>query len=268
MELQNWEQLRGRINSSKGGWIRGDDAYSHGYGILHELVGNISYMQMMVLNATGKMIEKKLADWLEANFMCLSWPDARIWCNQIGALSGSMKTSVVAGTVAGVLGADSIMYGGGKPSLTSVAFIQQALQDFISGDSIKKIISNCKFKANKPIVSGFIRPVSGKDERIEPLRKLLARLDFEVGQHLSLAYQISDYLQIHYGEGINISGFTSAFLSDQGFSPQEVYQIRALSVASGVTACYLDTYNKPGESFLPLHCDDINYNGHQPRNLP
>lgn len=262
-----WDSLRGKIKSSKGGWIPNEDAYSHGYGILNELVGNISYMQMIVLNATGRLIEKKLADWLEANFLCLSWPDARIWCNQIGALSGTVKTSVSAATVAGVLGADSIMYGGGKPSLQSVSFIQKALEKYKNGRTIEEIISQSKKLNGKPMISGFVRPISGKDERIKPLENVIRKLGIEIGEHLSLAYKLSEYLEENYGEGININGYTSAFLSDQNFTAEEVYRIRALAVASGVTACYVDTKDKPGESFLPLRCDDIQYSGKPPRKL-
>ena len=60
----------------------------------------------------------------------------------------------------------------------------------------------------------------------------------------------------------------SAFLSDQKFTPKEVYQIFSTLVMSGVTACYLDTEKKPADSFLTLRCDDIDYQGAQQRPVP
>jgi len=67
---------------------------------------------------------------------------------------------------------------------------------------------------------------------------------------------------------MNINGYMSAFLSDQGFSAQEVYRMFSMLVASGVTACYLDTYRQPAGSFLPLRCEDISYQGPAQRAVP
>jgi len=78
-----WDGLRGIIRSRIGGWRVGQDILIHGRGLLSELVGEVSYVQLLVLNVTGRLPERRLADWVEGTFMCLSWPDARIWCNQI-----------------------------------------------------------------------------------------------------------------------------------------------------------------------------------------
>lgn len=37
---------------------------------------------------------------------------------------------------------------------------------------------------------------------------------------------------------------------------------------SGVTVCYVEEADKPPESFLPLRCDDIEYQGKPPRKVP
>jgi citrate synthase len=37
---------------------------------------------------------------------------------------------------------------------------------------------------------------------------------------------------------------------------------------SGVTACYVDAVERPAETFLPLRCDDIDYQGPPPRDVP
>jgi citrate synthase len=59
-----------------------------------------------------------------------------------------------------------------------------------------------------------------------------------------------------------------AFLVDQGFTPQEIYRIFSISVNSGVTACYIEAAESSPESFLPLRCCDMDYQGHPPRELP
>lgn len=267
-KLEFWDRNRETIYSSIGGWFGGKDVYCHGYSIMNELLGNISYMQMLVLNATGRLIDERLSKWFEGNFIGMSYPDPRIWCNQIGALCGSARTTVTAATVAGTLAADSRAYGGSKTSLQGINFIRQALTAYNSGSSVKNIIRQCKTnRAGVPVITGYARPVSKNDERIAPHERMTQKLGFETGDHLSLAYKIGNYLQENYSLGMNIGGYTSAFLSDQGFSGEEIYQIKAMVVASGVTACFIDAASKPSDSFLPLRCDDIEYSGHVPRKI-
>lgn len=262
------DEKRGKIFSKTGGWFPGKGVFSHGYSMLEELVGHKSYFQILILNATGKLVDRQLADWVEALYGCLSWPDPRIWCNQIGALSGTVRTSVMAATAMGSLAADSRIYGV-LPLLESVAFIQQALVKNKSGKSVETIIDEA-FAAcsGKPYIMGYRRPIAKGDERLEVMEQVGRRLGFSIGEHMQLAYEIEQSLLKRIDEGMNINGYMSAFLADQGFGPQESYQMFAMLVASGVTACYLDTMARPADSFLPLRCADINYEGPARRQVP
>jgi hypothetical protein len=265
---ETWDRQRGVIRSRKGGWFAGKGAFSHGYSILEELVGEASYFQMLTLNVLGVLPERRLADWLEAVHICLSWPDPRIWCNQIGALAGTARASVVAATSAGVLAADSTMYGS-RPLLDGVAFIQQALRDHQDGLSAAEIVQREVQKhRGKVRITGYARPLASGDERIPPMEQLTTRLGFEHGPHLTLAYAIEEVLRLDYKESMNINGYVSAFLSDQGFNAEQIYRLFAMVVMSGVTACYVDTIERPAETFLPLRCDDIDYQGPPPRDVP
>lgn len=266
--IQYLDDRRGKIISATGGWFPGKGVFSHGYSMLEELVGEKSYFQILVLNATGKLVEKPLADWIEALYGCLSWPDPRIWCNQIGALAGTVRTSVISATAMGSLAADSRIYGV-LPLLESVAFIQQALIKFKQG-STPPIIVDEAFAActGKPYIMGYRRPIAKGDERLEVMEKVGRKLGFNIGEHMLLAYEIEKELLQRIDEGMNINGYMSAFLADQGFNAQESYQIFSLLVASGVTACYLDTYRRPPDTFLPLRCDDIDYQGTPRRAVP
>lgn len=262
------DQRRGKIISNTGGWFPGKGVYSHGYSMLDQLVGEKSYFQILVLNATGRLVERPLADWLEAAFACLSWPDPRIWCNQVGALAGSARTSVVAATAMGALAADSRIYGS-YTILAGMNFIQEALAQSKLGQSVEDIIANlASVRDGKPFVVGYFRPIAKGDERIAAMERVSRQLGFARGEHLTLAYEIEDVLRKQYDETMNINGYASAFLADQGFTPQEVYQILPMLVASGVTACYVDTLQRPVDSFLPLRCEDIVYQGTPSRPLP
>lgn len=262
------EQRRGKVISNTGGWFPGKGVFSHGYSMLEELVGKKTYFQILILNATGKLVDKPFADWVEAIYGCLSWPDPRIWCNQIGALAGTARTSVVAATAMGSLAADSRTYGV-FPLIEGVEFIQHALQQHEQGLSAQQIVDDIVARhRGKPYIVGYKRPIAKGDERLEVMEKVGRELGFSEGKHLQLAYEIEKVLLAQFDEGMNINGYMSAFLSDQGFSAQEVYRMFSMLVASGVTACYLDTYRQPAGSFLPLRCEDISYQGPAQRAVP
>jgi citrate synthase len=265
---QLWDEGRGKIHSKKGGWVVGKGIFNHGYSMMDDLVGKVSYMQVMVLNATGRLPERPVADWLEAIHICLSWPDPRIWCNQIGALGGATRTSVVASTTAGVLAADAKAYGS-KPLLQGVRFIQMARHDHQRGVSAEEIVSNeCAKHRGKPNITGYARPLAKGDERVIAMERVQKMLGFQAGEHLQLALQIENVLLRKYNESMNINGYVSAFLSDLGYTAEEIYRIFALVVNSGVTACYVDTSNKAPDAFLPLRCSDIEYTGTLARPVP
>lgn len=263
--IQALDRNRNKIYSKTGGWIPGTGVFSHGYSMLDELVGEKSYFQIMILNATGKLVDKQLADWVEAIYGCLSWPDPRIWCNQIGALAGSARTSVIPATAAGVIATDSRTYGV-YPILEGIPFIKKAYKEYISGKSVSDIINEkVTSTKGKPHIVGYIRPIAKGDERLEKMEIISKNLGFENGGHMKLAYLIENEIHQRFDEGMNINGYVAAFLSDQNISANETYQIFSMLVMSGVTACYLEQKNKEPDSFLPLRCDDINYNGKEYR---
>lgn len=266
--LQFWDERRGAIQSKKGGWIIGKGVFNHGYSMMDDLVGKVSYMQVVILNATGRLPERRLADWFEAIHICMSWPDPRIWCNQIGALGGTTQTSVVAATTAGILAADAKSYGI-KPLLQGVQFIQGSMLDYKRGANADEIVKiECAKHRGKPHIMGYARPIAKGDERVIAMKRIQKELDIPDGEHLQLAYQIENALLRDFDESMNINGYISAFLSDQGYTDEEVYRIFAVLVTSGVTACYVDTRDRPPEAFLPLRCDDIEYTGKPARPVP
>jgi len=263
-----WDDLRGTIRSRNGGWIMGQGVFCQGYNLLEELAGEISYFQFLVLNATGRLPDKAFAGWLEAAYICMSWPDPRIWCNQVAALAGSMRTLVMAANAAGIQTAISRAYGP-KTLIEGTLFIQDALTRHKQGKSAKDIVDEeCAAQGGKPYIMGFARPIAKGDERIVAMERISARLGLGVGAHLQLAYDMEKVLMSEHDEGMNLTGYMSAFLADQGFSPAEVGCICATLVASGLTACYADASARPPESFFPLRCDDIDYQGKPPRPVP
>ncbi len=258
---QPWEKYHGRIVSSRGGWKIGSGVQNCGYDMMNDLVGKTSYMQVVVLNATGRLPSKAIADWIEAIHICLSWPDPRIWCNRIGALAGSSRASGVAANCLGVLAAESTSYGI-KPLISGVEFIEHAYAQINKGISVENFITEeIKKHGGKPYLMGYARPIAKGDERISAMEVVTEKLGFPIGEHLSLAYKIEAILNTEFDESMNINGYVSAFLADQGFSAVEVYRMFSAVVLSGVTACYADTADRLEGSFAPLKTMDVVYKG-------
>ena len=67
---------------------------------------------------------------------------------------------------------------------------------------------------------------------------------------------------------MNIGGYIACFLLDQNFNAQQIYNLLAIYVNSGITACYQAELEKEEGHFLPMRCDDISYIGVQARELP
>ncbi len=174
----------------------------------------------------------------------------------------------MAATAAGLLAADSTMYGT-LPLLEGVRFITTALDMRKKGASVEQIIrEECHRHGGKLAIVGYARPVARGDERVAALERITADLGFGIGEHLSLAYEIEKVLMRDFDEGMNINGYTSAFLSDQGYSAEEIYRLSAMCVFSGIMACFVEERDKATDSFLPLRCEDIDYQGKAPRPLP
>ncbi len=265
------EQLiaqRGRLVDRQGGWLAGVGVFSHGHDLLRDMLPARSYFHVLVLNALGYVPEDRFCKWLEAIFICLSWPDPRIWCNGVGALAGSARASTLAGTAAGMLASDSVMYGP-YTLLKGVEFMQYAKDKIESGQDVAAFVESEISKTGRKVhLMGFARPIASGDERVEAMLDYANSLGYEQGPHLAIALQIEQYLIENYDESLNVGGYISAFLSDQGLSPQQVYALFPSMVNSGVTACHLQQAQKPDDSFLPQTCADVEYTGAARRELP
>jgi citrate synthase len=270
--VEQWDRLRNKIESKKGGWVIGDAVYNHGYRMMQDLVGSSSYFQVLVLNITGRLPSKNITKWLEASFICLSWPDPRIWCNQIGALAGTIQASCPSAVSGGMLAADSRMYGAGTMR-ACMEFIVKAGQQANKGKTISEIVDNelalkAKQLKSKPVISGYARPIASGDERVTAMQRVGRDLGFSVGHHENIAIQIHNELHEKYDDGINVAGYCAALLSDFGYTPLESERIYATWVNSGIHACYAEAADKPELTFLPMRCDDIDYHGPTIRKLP
>ncbi|MBI4794048.1 MAG: hypothetical protein HY789_15230, partial [Deltaproteobacteria bacterium] len=137
------------------------------------------------------------------------------------------------------------------------------------GASVEAIIrAHQRNPASKPVIVGYARPVANGDERVAAMQRVSLELGFAEGEHVRLALEIDGYLRGRFGETINLAGYLTAFLCDQGYTPLEIYRFCSLAVSSGVLACYAEAADQPPESFFPLQCKDIDYQGKPARDVP
>ncbi|MCL7488741.1 MAG: hypothetical protein M8357_11285 [Desulfobulbaceae bacterium] len=169
--------------------------------MMDDLVGKASWMQVMILNVTGRLPERRLADWLDAAFVCMSWPDSRIWCNQIGSLAGTMQATSVAGVSGGTMATDSTMYGV-APLLEGTRFIREALVKKRNGLSVEDILKEHQRRPDSvPVIVGYVRPIATGDERVVAMRRVADQLGFETGDHLTFATEIEQVMLEKFNEG-------------------------------------------------------------------
>ena len=262
-----WDERRRHIRTRIGQWFGGRDVQVRGRWLLGDLLQELSLTQMTVFNITGRVIDKPLSTWLEKTVFFTSYPDLRIWCNQLGALAGNGKASPVAAAVAGILSADSKAYGS-KVQDRSVLCLTKLQTDSAAGISLAELVARFPLRNGVPSISGFARPVKVVDERLEPMRRFTAELGFVPGPAVTFVETLAEHLREHHQADMNAAAYACAFLMDQGFSAMEVYRIRTTDVLSGVLACYTDVYGSPADAFLPQTCTDVQYQGVAPRTVP
>ncbi|HFE32193.1 MAG TPA: hypothetical protein ENJ17_02655 [Gammaproteobacteria bacterium] len=263
-----WDEHRGNIRTQKGGWVIGRGVYISGYSLLDDLVGNVSYFQSLILNVTGELPSEPIGRWVEALYQCMSFPDSRIWCNQIGTLGGTLRVSSAAGITAGILASDSRMYGPGTISLV-YDFLSKGLLEYAEGKGVSEIIRNkVGTKQKQVVIPGYGRPLATGDERVVAMERVSKELDLVAGPSLQFAYAVEQYIQETQGESMNLAAYLVSGMMDLGWTLPQIQQICAIIVTSGVAACYSEAYDNPPESFLPLRCEDIEYRGHAPRPVP
>ena len=266
--MDKWDQYRGQIYAHRGGWTLGEGIKTHGYSLLDDIHGKCSMFQVMIMNVTGRLPERRLADLVEGLFITLSWPDARIWCNKMGVFSAMARTSCTAAIAAGGLAGDSKMYGAGTGKSIG-PFFEKAYRHIVdNNESVESFIETHCYKNGCLVAPGFARPLAKGDERIPAMRKLAKQLGYGVGPYAQMTQDMEDYLNRKDGEGLNLSGFFSAFMLDQGYSMEEIMGIAAFSVTGGIYAAYFEYIHQSPNDFLPLRVDDVEYVGPEIRKVP
>ena len=261
-----WDERRGRIVTRKGGWRIGEGVRVGRYSLLDDLVGKHGFFELLFLEITDRLPKPEFIRWVEACFMCASFPDPRIWCNQIGALAGTLRCEPLAAVTAGTLASDSILYGPGVGRL-ACEFIIQGVKEERAGATIAEIVARRTTADGRMRLPGYSRPIAQGDDRVGALCRVAADLGMTDGEHLSLAWRVDAYVRARSKDCLNMLGYAAAFAMDNGVTIDEGHRLFTLLVNAGVHACYSEAADEPAGTFLPMRVDDVEYTGAPPRPL-
>ncbi len=261
-----WSERRHKIKTDIGQWHAGVDVTVRGQSLLHNLIYEINAAQLQVLNITGRIIDERLAQWVEKIRFLMAYPDSRLWCNFLASLAAVQGASPVAGAVLSFLAADSKAYGSQVQSII-IRTIEQLYATYERNQDFAEVVALFPLREGIPVIPGFFRPICRADERLAPMQKITAQLGFDDGKYVQFVMGFSQYLEAQYQCALNSAGYCCAFLMDQNFSADEIYAMTASCVETGALACYFDHIEDQENGFLPLHCDDIRYTGPELRPL-
>lgn len=228
--------------SSVGGTIPGEGAFFRGKDMF-KTFDSSNWIGMLYFSCTGKKLSENSEKFFNGIYsMCFSYPDARIWNNGVAALAATSRSTAQLGISAANAVSEATFYGG-PPVMKSLDFFRRAKSKLDEGKSLEEIV--VEEKQNNKFIFGYGRPVTLKDERIEPMLILLKKLDLYERPHIKLALAINEQLKLDNKHiGINAGGLFAAFCADEGMLPQELYYMMSISFSVGMVACYVDGLEK------------------------
>lgn len=252
----NWQTNMGAMFPGERVVVRGKDLFADLYGM--------SWMGLLLYYITGREFsinELKVLDQLW--MLSINYPDPRIWNNRIAALGGTTRSTPALSIGTAICVSEANIYGG-QANVAAIDFIKDAKSKLDKGLSLDEIIKT-ELKEFR-VIKGYGRPIASKDERIEPVLKMLQEHGYADGAHVKLALQVHNYLkESRFRMQINITGLAAAVGADVGFSAKEYYTWTVVGFAGGITACYLDSLNHEQGSLFPLSCDRVCYEGERER---
>ena len=265
--MEHFNKNRNQIITSVGKWYIGDTVKARDLDMFEEIYGKLTYTQAWIYMITGKSVSKEVADIFELMKLGVSYPDHRLWCNQISSFAADTKASPIAASSASNMAVDSKAYGFAKVRINSMNILKELYTLYINNNKNITLPKNIKTKDGVPVISGFARPFNAKDERIESIKKLQEDYGIEFGKYQNFTFLFEEYFLKKYNKGMNTGAYNSAFFLDQGFNEIEAYRLGVSGVILGSMACYVDYYDYSPHSFLPKKCNDIEYKGKEIRKL-
>ncbi len=255
------ESFEGNWETSIGAWMPAEGkVYLRGKEVLTELK-DYRWHRYLLYGVTGRDSER-IARLFEGIWLIsCSFPDPRLWNNQVAALCGTTRATGVLASAGALAVTEATIYGL-KPIKGVMDFLYRTEKKLKKGIPLEKIIIE-ELKKYRSIY-GYGRPLRAQDERVTPLMEFARKLGAGKGYYTDLAFQVDEYLSLSkYGYSINISGVAAALMADEGFNADEHYHLATLAFTAGVIPCYIDAKEKPQGAFFPMRISSVNYCGNE-----
>lgn len=242
-----------------GAWFPGERVVFRGKDLLSEFHDQ-RWMSLLLYGITGRRLSENQVRLFEGLWILgASFPDPRLWNNRVAALAGSAR-STCSLAVAGATAVSEASIYGQIPQLRAADFLCRANAALAQGAELGDLIQ-AELDAHR-VLPGYGRPVTGRDERLEPVLKLADDLGLAGGEHVKLAFEIDTWLHEHRRRvGMNVASLVAALCADQGLSPVQTNRVAVLCFSAGIFPCFEDALQHPEGAFFPFRCEKVAYSG-------
>lgn len=259
------EQFEGPLRTRAGQVFPGQRTVFGGLD-LHTAFADSDWIELYLFSICGRRLPRAHLNVIQRLWVYTSYPDARLWCNRIAALTGSTRGSGSQAIAAGIAATEASIYGQGP--LTGIAdFLSRALSATSGGAALEDVVR--AELAQHRNLTGFGRPVATNfvDERIPATLAMLEREGVAVGPHLALAFEVEKLLEHIKGKRLPMTyaPIVSAIALDFGLTVRQAYLCQVPLLVAGMTPCYLEALERPSGATFALRCDRIAYDGAAPR---
>lgn len=252
------QQHVGKLKSRMGGFVPGSHVSVRGVD-LHAAFKDADWIDLYVFAITGRRLNETQLKMLQTLWTYTSYPDARLWNNRVAALAGSARSTASLGLSGALAVSEAAIYGRGI-DIRAIAFLQSTRRTVDAGGNIADCVQ--KELSTHRSIAGFGRPLTSKDERLEPLFELAKQLGMDAGPHLQLAHEIDAYLETNrWRMRMNYASAIAAIAADMDFSPEEYYLLLFPTFLAGMPPCYIETLEHPEGSLFPVPCEHVEYRG-------
>lgn len=259
------EQYEGPLRSRAGQVFPGQRTVFGGHD-LHSTFADSDWIELYLFSICGRRLPRAQLNVIQRLWVYTSYPDARLWCNRVGALTGSTRGTGSQAIAAGIAATEASIYGQGP--LTGIAdFLSRAMAATCAGTTLEQVL-RAELAQHRQL-TGFGRPVATAfiDERIPATMAMLEREGVPVGPHLALAFEIEKMLERIVGKRLPMTyaPIVSAIALDFGLTVRQAYLCQVPLLVAGMVPCYLEALERPSGATFVLRCDRIAYDGAAPR---
>lgn len=255
------EKFEGAMPTLAGKVFPGERAVFRGFD-LHSEFEQADWIDLYIFSITGRRLSAPELKLLQTIWVYTSYPDVRLWCNRVTALTASSRGTAAQGLGAALAVSEAAIYGR-QPEIGAADFLVRALARRTAGEDLEQIVR--EELARYPRLMGYGRPVAADfiDERIPLTLAAQKRIGIPMGPHLQLAFDIEVVLERILGRRLPMtySSVVVAIPLDMGLSPLECYLYMQPSFVAGMIPCYLEALERPPGATFPLRSTSIHYDG-------